>query len=111
MKNNYQTSRRLTHEVLVGNVGIGGMNPVRVQSMTTSDTRDVMATVEQILQLEQAGCELVRVTVQGMKEAEACEQIKTLLIQKGCFVPLIADIHFYPPAAMRVVDSVDKSAY
>ncbi|MBS0623920.1 MAG: (E)-4-hydroxy-3-methylbut-2-enyl-diphosphate synthase [Verrucomicrobia bacterium] len=108
MKNNYQTSRRLTHEVLVGNVGIGGMNPVRVQSMTTSDTRDVMATVEQILQLEQAGCELVRVTVQGMKEAEACEQIKTLLIQKGCFVPLIADIHFYPPAAMRVVDSVDK---
>ena len=104
----FETKRRKTREVLVGSVGIGGNNPVRIQSMTTSSTRDVEATVEQILRLEQAGCEIARVTVQGMKEAEACEAIKSQLIQRGCKVPLVADIHFYPPAAMKVVESVDK---
>lgn len=102
------TERRKTREVWVGSVGIGGSHPVRIQSMTTSPTREVQATVEQILRLEQAGCELVRVTVQGMKEAESCEEIKTQLLQKNCSLPLIADIHFYPPAAMKVVDFVDK---
>lgn len=97
-----------TREVKVGNVGVGGSNPVRLQSMTTSNTRDVEATVQQVMRLADAGCEIVRVTVQGMKEAEACDQIKELLIQKGYTIPLCADIHFYPPAAMRVVDSVDK---
>ncbi len=100
--------RRKTREVIVGGVGIGGDNPVRIQSMTTSDTRNVEATVEQILKLQEAGCEIVRMTVQGMKEAEACEAIKSALIQKGCKIPLVADIHFYPPAAMKVVESVDK---
>lgn len=93
---------------MVGNIGVGGDNPIRMQSMTTSSTRDVEATVEQIIRLADAGCEIARVTVQGMKEADACEGIKNGLIQKGYTIPLVADIHFYPPAAMRVVDFVDK---
>lgn len=104
----YETKRRKTREVLVGSVGVGGNNPIRIQSMTTSSTRDVQATVLQILRLEQMGCEIARVTVQGMKEAEACEAIVNSLIQKGCKIPLVADIHFYPPAAMKVVEFVDK---
>lgn len=103
-----QTIRRPTREVKVGNVGVGGKNPVRIQSMTTSSTRDVLATVEQIMRLADEGCEIARVTVQGIKEADACEQIKNTLLQKGYSIPLVADIHFYPPAAMRVVDFVDK---
>lgn len=97
-----------TREVLVGKVGVGGDNPVRIQSMTTSNTRDIAATIDQIMRLADAGCEIVRLTVQGMKEADACEGIKNGLIQRGYEIPLVADIHFYPPAAMRVVDFVDK---
>ena len=69
----FKTQRRKTREVLVGNVGIGGHNPIRIQSMTTSNTRDVEATIEQVMRLADAGCEIARVTVQGMKEADACE--------------------------------------
>lgn len=93
---------------MIGHVGVGGKNPIRIQSMTTSDTRDVPATVEQIMKLSDAGCEIVRVTVQGKKEAEACEEIKGALVGKGYTIPVVADIHFYPPAAMMVVDFVDK---
>lgn len=100
--------RRPTREVYVGKVGVGGDNPIRIQSMTTSSTRDVDATVEQIIRLADAGCEIARVTVQGIKEADACEQIKNALVQKGYTIPLVADIHFFPPAAMRVADFVDK---
>jgi len=92
----------------VGKVAVGGDNPIRIQSMTTSNTRDVVATVEQIMRLADYGCEIARVTVQGMKEADACEGIKNTLVQRGYDIPLVADIHFYPPAAMRVVDFVDK---
>jgi len=104
----YRSERWKTREVMVGNVGVGGNNPVRIQSMTTSSTRDVEATIEQSIRLADAGCEIVRVTVQGMKEAEACEGIKNGLIQRGYDIPLVADIHFFPPAAMKVVDFVDK---
>lgn len=97
-----------TREVTVGKIGIGGKNPVRIQSMTTSDTRDIPSTIEQIIRLADAGCDLVRMTVQGKKEAEACERIKSTLIQKGYEIPLVADIHFYPPAAMLVAEFVDK---
>lgn len=76
--------------------------------MTTSDTRDVEATVGQIIRLADAGCEIARVTVQGKKEAEACEGIKNGLVQKGYTIPLVADIHFYPPAAMLVAEYADK---
>lgn len=104
----YQTKRFKTRQVMVGCVGVGGDNPIRIQSMTTSSTRDVEATVGQIIKLADWGCEIARVTVQGMKEADACEEIKNALIQKGYNIPLVADIHFFPPAAMRVVDFVDK---
>ncbi|HEX2583312.1 MAG TPA: (E)-4-hydroxy-3-methylbut-2-enyl-diphosphate synthase [Chlamydiales bacterium] len=104
----HRTRRWKTREVMVGNVGIGGVNPIRVQSMTTSDTRNVEATIEQILRLEQAGCEIARVTVQGKKEAESCEAIKNGLLKRGCAMPLVADIHFYPPAALLVAEFVDK---
>lgn len=97
-----------TRVVKVGGVNIGGENPVRIQSMTTSNTRDVKATVDQILKLQDVGCEIVRMTVQGKKEAEACGEIKNELIRLGCDMPLVADIHFYPPAAMVVADFVDK---
>lgn len=104
----YKTKRWKTREVMVGNVGVGGANPIRIQSMTTSSTRDVEATVGQIIRLADAGCEIARVTVQGMKEADACEEIKNGLLKRGYTIPLVADIHFFPPAAMRVVDFVDK---
>lgn len=104
----HKTVRWNTREVMVGNIGVGGKNPVRIQSMTTSSTRNVEATIDQIMRLADSGCEIARVTVQGMKESEACEHIKNGLIQRGYTIPLVADIHFYPPAAMGVADFVDK---
>lgn len=104
----HMTKRRPTREVLVGKVGVGGNNKVRIQSMTTTPTRDVEATIDQIIRLADGGLEIVRVTVQGMKEADACEKIKEGLTKKGYDIPLVADIHFFPPAAMRVLDFVDK---
>ncbi len=93
---------------MVGTVGVGGNNPIRIQSMTTSNTRDVEATIEQIVRLADSGCEIARVTVQGKKEAESCEGIKNGLLKRGYQIPLVADIHFYPPAAMLVAEFADK---
>jgi 1-hydroxy-2-methyl-2-(E)-butenyl 4-diphosphate synthase len=104
----YQTRRFKTREIKVGSVGVGGSNPVRIQSMTTSNTRDVEATIEQIIRLADVGCEIARVTVQGKKEAEACEGIKNGLLKRGYSIPLVADIHFYPPAALLVAEFADK---
>lgn len=104
----FQTKRFKTRVVNVGNISVGGDNPIRIQSMTTTPTKDVDATVEQVIKLYDAGCEIVRVTVQGMKEADASEEIKNELLKRGINVPLVADIHFYPPAAMKVVEFVDK---
>ncbi len=104
----HQTIRFKTREVKVGGVGIGGNNPIRIQSMTTSNTRDIQATIEQIIRLADAGCDIARVTVQGKKEAESCEGIKNGLIKRGYQIPLVADIHFYPPAALLVAEFADK---
>jgi len=104
----FETRRFATREVKVGSVGVGGRNPVRIQSMTTSNTRDVEATVGQIRRLAEAGCEIARVTVQGKKEAEALEGIKNGLVKAGLQIPLVADIHFYPPAAMLAAEYADK---
>lgn len=87
--------RRVTKPVSVGGVKVGGGAPVAVQSMTSSDTRNVRATVEQILRLEEAGCELVRVAVPDEEAAAALREIKTLI-----HIPLIADIHFHPRLAL-----------
>lgn len=104
----FQLKRRPTRVVMVGDVGVGGTHPIRIQSMTTSNTRDVEATIDQVMRLADAGCEIARMTVQGMKEADSCEAIKNGLVKRGYSIPLVADIHFFPPAAMRVVDFVDK---
>lgn len=104
----FKTKRWKTREVMIGNVGVGGDNPIRIQSMTTSNTRDIEATIDQIKRLSDVGCEIARITVQGKKEAEACEGIKNGLVQAGYTIPVVADIHFYPPAAMLVAEYVDK---
>lgn len=98
----------ITREVLIGNIAIGNNNPIRIQSMTTTKTEDIQATCDQILELFDSGCEIVRLTVQGQKQAYALEKIKSLLIQKNCLIPIVADIHFYPPAAMIASDFVQK---
>ncbi len=98
----------ITREVLIGNIALGKNNPIRIQSMTNTKTEDVEATTTQILQLYDHGCEIARVTVQGQKQAYSLEKIKNLLIKKKCFIPLVADIHFYPPAALIAADFVDK---
>lgn len=98
----------ITRKVLVGKVPIGGNNPIRIQSMTNTKTEDVKSTVDQIIKLSDYGCEIARVTIQGKKQAYALEDIKNSLILKGCDIPLVADIHFYPPAAMIAADFVDK---
>src|SRR5438105_13776033 len=92
-------SRLLTREVKVGKLGIGGSNPIRLQSMTTTDTMDTLATVEQSIRMIEAGCELVRITAPSINEANNLAAIKKELRSRGYKTPLIADIHFTPNAA------------
>ena len=91
--------RRRTHEVRVGNIGIGGQNPVRVQSMCTTSTMDTDGCVQQILAIAKAGGELVRLTTQGVREAENIRVIRERVRAAGCDVPLVADVHFNPAVA------------
>jgi (E)-4-hydroxy-3-methylbut-2-enyl-diphosphate synthase len=100
--------RRRTREVLVGGVGIGGAHPIRVQSMITSDTRDTAACVAEVLALADAGCEIVRITAQTKAVAANLEHIERGVRAAGCQVPLVADIHFKPDAAMEAVKWVEK---
>ncbi|NGX53093.1 MAG: 4-hydroxy-3-methylbut-2-en-1-yl diphosphate synthase (ferredoxin) [Candidatus Anoxychlamydiales bacterium] len=97
-----------SREVFISHVAIGANNPIRIQSMTNTKTEDIKATTSQILALEEAGCEIARVTVQGKKQAYALEGIKNALLKKNSKIPLVADIHFYPPAAYIAADFVDK---
>jgi 1-hydroxy-2-methyl-2-(E)-butenyl 4-diphosphate synthase len=101
-------ARRGTREVMVGNVGIGGDNPIRVQSMITSDTRDTAACVAEVLALADAGCEIVRVTAQTKVYAANLEHIAREVRAAGCHVPLVADIHFKPDAALEAAKWVEK---
>ena len=101
-------SRIKTHEVLVGDVGIGGHNPIRIQSMTTTDTMDTIGSVNQSIALIHAGSELVRLTAPSIKEAKNLYEIKNILHQKGYVAPLIADIHFTPNAAIEAAKIVEK---
>jgi (E)-4-hydroxy-3-methylbut-2-enyl-diphosphate synthase len=91
--------RLKTREVNVGGLLIGNYNPIRVQTMTTTDTMDVAATVAQTIRCIEAGAELVRITAPSKKEAEQLGLIKKELNQRGYQVPLVADIHFTPNAA------------
>lgn len=101
-------ARYKTREVMVGSLGIGGNNPIRLQSMTTTDTLDIKATVEQSIRMIDAGCELVRITAPSIKEAQALEQIKKELRNKGYNTPLVADIHYTPNAAELAARIVEK---
>ena len=101
-------SRRKTREVMVGNVGIGADHPIRVQSMITSDTRDTPACVAEVLALADAGCEIVRITAQTKIYAANLENIAREVRAAGCTVPLVADIHFKPDAAMEAAKWVEK---
>ena len=103
-----RTVRRLTRAVLAGDVGIGGTNPIRVQSMTTSDTEDVKATVGQCVRLAEAGCELIRITAPNKAAAAALREIRREFRAAGFRQPLVADIHFLPAAAMEAVEHVEK---
>ncbi|HNE82978.1 MAG TPA: flavodoxin-dependent (E)-4-hydroxy-3-methylbut-2-enyl-diphosphate synthase, partial [bacterium] len=100
--------RRPTREVMVGDIGIGGSNPIRIQSMTTSDTLDTEATIRQVIDLVNVGCEIVRITAPSIKDAENLGAIREGLRKRGIKVPLVADIHFTPNAALKAAEYVEK---
>jgi (E)-4-hydroxy-3-methylbut-2-enyl-diphosphate synthase len=100
--------RRLTREVMVGKVGVGGHHPIRVQSMITCDTMDTEACIRQTMELATVGCEIVRITAPTVKDAQNLQSIKKGLLERGCDVPLVADIHFKPEAAMEAARWVEK---
>ncbi len=104
----FAARRRRTCPVRIGNVGVGGDNPLRVQSMTTTNTQDVAATSAQVERLVEAGCEIVRVTAPSIRDAEALAGIRAELDRRGVRVPLVADIHFTPNAALRAAELVEK---
>jgi len=101
-------SRFKTREVMVGNIGFGAGNPIRLQSMTTTDTMDTKGTVEQSIRMIEAGCELVRITAPAAKEAKNLENIKKELRARGYNTPIVADIHFKPDAAEIAARIVEK---
>ena len=115
MKNNFRYCESITEykrfptrEVFVGNIPLGGNNPIRIQSMTTTDTMDTIATVEQTIRMVNAGCEYVRITAPSINEAKNLANIKKELKRRGYDVPLIADIHFTPNAAEEAARIVEK---
>ena len=97
-----------TRTVQVGDLGVGGDNPIRVQSMTTTDTMDTEATILQSIRMIEAGCEIVRITAPSNKEAKNLELIKKGLLKRGYSVPIVADIHFTPSAAEIAASIVEK---
>jgi (E)-4-hydroxy-3-methylbut-2-enyl-diphosphate synthase len=104
----YEYRRLKTREVNVGGLIIGGNHPVRVQTMTTTDTMDTLATVEQTIRCIEAGAELVRITAPSKKEAENLQAIKDELRKRGYDTPLVADIHFTPNAAEIAARIIEK---
>jgi (E)-4-hydroxy-3-methylbut-2-enyl-diphosphate synthase len=106
--NIFQRERLKTIEVKIGDIALGGNNPIRIQSMTTTDTMDTEGTVQQTLRMAASGAEYVRITAPSIKEAENLRLIKERLRALGCNVPLIADIHFTPNAAEVAARIVEK---
>ena len=101
-------SRSETREVIVGDLGIGGNNPIRIQSMTTTDTMNTEETAEQSIRMIKAGSELVRITAPSKREAENLINIKNKIRNRGYNTPLVADIHFTPNAALIAAEIVEK---
>ncbi|NNE54695.1 MAG: flavodoxin-dependent (E)-4-hydroxy-3-methylbut-2-enyl-diphosphate synthase, partial [Flavobacteriales bacterium] len=104
----FSYSRWKTRGVMIGNLSLGGDAPIRVQSMTTTDTLDIQKTVEQSIRIIEEGGELVRITAPSKKEAHALEEIRKQLDDLSHDVPLVADIHFTPNAAEIAADYVEK---
>jgi len=105
---NTQNKQLQSKEVTVGNLMIGGDHPVIIQSMTTTQTMDVTSTVEQVIRLADAGCEMVRMTTQNIREAHQLSKIKNTLVKKGYDLPLVADVHFNPKVAEVAAQMVEK---
>ena len=101
-------SRFKTRVVKIGNLRIGGNNPIAIQSMTITDTMDTIATVEESIRMIEAGCELVRITAPSQKEAKNLQNIKDELQKRGYNTPIVADIHFTPNAAEIAARIVEK---
>ena len=106
--NIYKYKRFLTREVNIGDISLGGTNPIRIQSMTTTDTMDTKATVEQSIRMIEAGSEYIRITAPSIKEAKNLKKIKKELKNSGYTTPIIADIHFTPNAAIEAAKIVEK---
>ena len=106
--NHFNYHRRKTVTVNIGNTPLGSEFPIRVQSMTNTSTNDIEASVEQILRIADAGAHYVRLTTQGVREAENLGIIRKQVRERGCEVPLVADIHFNPRAAMAAAQVTDK---
>jgi (E)-4-hydroxy-3-methylbut-2-enyl-diphosphate synthase len=104
----FSYQRRRSREVQIGNVAVGGDQPIRVQSMTTTRTQDVEATLAQTLRLVDTGCEIVRITAPTVTDAKAIGEIKRRLRGMGVQTPLVADIHFSPAAAIEAAEHVEK---
>jgi (E)-4-hydroxy-3-methylbut-2-enyl-diphosphate synthase len=104
----HQTRRRPTRTITIGPVKVGSDHRIALQTMTTTDTRNIQATVDQVKKCADAGADIVRITVQGKKEAEACMKIREQLFKDGYDVPLVADIHFQPAVAMMVAEAFEK---
>src|SRR5438067_1603811 len=100
--------RLATREVKIGDLLLGNFHPIRIQTMTTTDTMDTIATVEQSIRCIEAGAELVRITAPSKKEAENLLNIKNELRKRGYTTPLVADIHFTPNAAEIAARIVEK---
>jgi (E)-4-hydroxy-3-methylbut-2-enyl-diphosphate synthase len=104
----FSTIRRSSREVFIGNLGVGADHPIRIQSMTTTNTQDVDATVKQAIVLAESGCEIVRITAPNKTAARALKDIHAQFRAAGFDTPLVADIHFLPSAAMEAVEHVEK---
>jgi len=104
----FHSIRRTSRVVSIGGLPIGGTHPIRVQSMTTTDTMNIEATVRQTIELAEAGCEIVRITAPNVRAAEALKEITNQVRSAKIEVPLVADIHFLPQAAMEAVKHVEK---
>ena len=106
--NPYNFNRRPTHVVRIGNFEMGGINPVRIQSMANTNTNDIENSVKQCLRIVSAGADLVRFTTQGIKEVESLKLIHQALRSQGCQVPLAADVHFNANVADLAAKHVEK---
>ena len=104
----YNYRRRKTIEVNIGNTPLGGSHPIRIQSMTNTSTLDTPSSVEQCIDIIEAGAHYVRLTAQGVREAENLANIRQELRQRGYTTPLVADIHFNPHAADVAAENVEK---